>query len=104
LQVTPPSRAVPMKFALSSAVAKPVAPFGQGLQTAVAARRVGEGHDGRGVKKANRRQVLLLHLEAPANFSAARMGPEKSQQPRQATFLIGGQAGQGVLDSVVAHF
>ena len=62
------------------------------------------GHDGRGVKKASRRQVLLLHLEAPANFSAARMGPEKSQQPRQATFLIGGQAGQGVLDSVVAHF
>src|SRR5215510_696241 len=42
-------------------------------------------------------QVLLLHLEAPANFSAARMGPEKSRQPRQATFLIGGQAGQGVL-------
>jgi hypothetical protein len=68
-----------------------VAPFGQGLQTAVAARRVSEGHDGRGVKKASRRQVLLLHLEAPANFSATRMGPEKSQQPRQATFLIGGQ-------------
>ena len=77
-------------------------PFGQGLQTAVAARRVGEGHDGRGVKKASRRQVLLLHLEAPASFSATRMGPEKSPQPKQATFLIGGQAGHGVLNSVVA--
>ena len=72
-------------------------PLRAGLQTAVAARRVGDGHDGRGVKKASRCQVLLLHLEAPANFSAARMGPEKSQQPRQATFLIGGEAGQGVL-------
>ena len=70
-----------MKFALSSAVAKPVAPFGQGLQTAVAARRVGEGHDGRGVKKASRRQVLLLHLEAPANFSAARKVQRNPSNP-----------------------
>src|SRR6266700_4919845 len=44
-------------------------PFRQGFQAAVAARRVGEGHDGRGVKEAGRRQVPLLHLEAPANFS-----------------------------------
>jgi hypothetical protein len=32
------------------------------------------------------------------------MGPAKSQQPGQAAFLIGGQTGQRVSDSVVAPY
>src|SRR5262245_22102383 len=56
---------VELKFALSSAVAKPVAPFGQGFQTAVAARRVGEGHDGRGVKKASRPRCCFSTSRRP---------------------------------------
>jgi hypothetical protein len=46
-------------------------PLRQGLKTTVTARRIGEGNDGRGVKEARWRHMVLLHLEAPADFAAS---------------------------------